>query len=315
MMTFVVMLALLLSGCSETKAPEPPTPSPTVTATATTKAPGPPAKVVDARRTGRVEQLTVQSPALKRTAKVSVLLPAGWTAGGKGWPVLYLLHGCCVSTPDTWLTRGGADELTSRLRAVVIMPEGGPMGWYTDWHSGPAWETFHMAELRPLVEQRYGIGGRRAIAGFSMGGHGAMNYAARYPGVFEAAAAFSGVLDIRQDPSGFGAFLRANGAEATDIWGPVESWDRRNPADLVDRLKGVRLYVSCGNGRPGPLDRTSNEDISEASLLVANRTFAARAKAAGIPAKTDFYGAGTHSWPYWTRALERALPSLFPQSP
>lgn len=38
--------------------------------------------------------------------------------------------------------------------------------------------------------------------------------------------------------------------------------------------------------------------------------FAERARAAGAEITTDFYGAGTHTWPYWERALERALPML-----
>ena len=48
--------------------------------------------------------LTIQSPALGRTAKVRLLTPNGWEQRRRGdrWPVSCLLHGCC----DTLLERG-----------------------------------------------------------------------------------------------------------------------------------------------------------------------------------------------------------------
>jgi S-formylglutathione hydrolase FrmB len=29
-----------------------------------------------------------------------------------------------------------------------------------------------------------------------------------------------------------------------------------------------------------------------------------------VAVRTDFYGPGTHNWPYWQRELRRALPLL-----
>ncbi|MFC6898209.1 hypothetical protein ACFQGX_22960 [Nonomuraea dietziae] len=50
--------------------------------------------VLDEERAGRLVRLTVDSPALKATAKVELLLPTAWRPGTR-WPVLYLLDGCC----------------------------------------------------------------------------------------------------------------------------------------------------------------------------------------------------------------------------
>ena len=36
----------------------------------------------------------------------------------------------------------------------------------------------------------------------------------------------------------------------------------------------------------------------------------ARLKQLRIPVTTDFYGPGTHTWPYWERELRRSLPIL-----
>ncbi len=264
----------------------------------------------------RQDALTIASAALGRDAQVRVLKPAGWTEGSTGWPVLYLLHGCCEPTGDTWLSKGDAAKVTANLSAVVVVPEGGSDGWYADWLDGPAWETFHMKEVRTLVEDLYGVGERRAIAGLSMGGHGALGYAARNPGVFEAVASFSGVLDIRMDVPGFSSFLRDNGADPDKLWGPLpgreDNWRAHNPADLAPKLKGLRLYVSAGNGEPGELDSGGGTDSGEQSILRQSQRFIRAAKMAGLTVETDLYGNGTHDWPYWTRALERALPTLLP---
>ncbi|GII27884.1 alpha/beta hydrolase [Planotetraspora mira] len=280
------------------------------------RAPGPRVTAVEGLN-ARVDRLSIQSPALGREGSVWVLKPKGWTQGSTGWPVLYLLHGCCVSRGDAWLVYGDAERITADLKAVVVVPEGGSMSWYSNWLDGPAWETFHMDEVRPLVERRYGIGDHRAIAGASMGGFGALSYAARHPGVFRAAASFSGVIDTGYDPGGLEGLMREYGVDPRDLWGSVderpEVWKAHNPADLAGHLRGVRVYLSCGDGRPGPFDTPDQAvDAGERSILERNRRFVTAAKAAGVSVTTDFYGAGAHEWRYWTRELEEVLPALFP---
>ncbi|MGI8867555.1 MAG: hypothetical protein ACR2F6_01555 [Mycobacteriales bacterium] len=44
--------------------------------------------------------------------------------------------------------------------------------------------------------------------------------------------------------------------------------------------------------------------MAEAQVLVP------RLRAAHVPVATDFYGAGTHSWPCWEREMHRSLPML-----
>ncbi len=48
-----------------------------------------------------------------------------------------------------------------------------------------------LQELRRLLESDWGAGSRRVVAGPSMGGQGALLYAARHPGMFRATAAYS----------------------------------------------------------------------------------------------------------------------------
>jgi diacylglycerol O-acyltransferase / trehalose O-mycolyltransferase len=268
-------------------------------------------EVVDAR----TDKLVIDSPATGGEQDVWVVKPTGWTKGSTGWRGLYLLHGCCSGGAWDWLRTGEVAKATAGMNAVVIVPEGGPMGWYSDWKKGPAWETFHMSELPGLVESRYGVGSYRAVAGFSMGGLGAFDYAARHPGMFDAAAALSGVLDVRDDVGSYESFFRSNGADTRDVWGEPDEWAAHNPTDLAARLKGVRLYVTAGDGHPGPLDDDTHSqrfDYVEFSILKQDENFVAAAKKAGVEVTTDFYGPGTHTWPYFIRSFQRALPLLLP---
>jgi diacylglycerol O-acyltransferase/trehalose O-mycolyltransferase len=161
------------------------------------------------------------------------------------------------------------------------------------------------------------------VAGLSMGGLGAMTYAARHPGMFAAAASYSGLLHTRYqgDPIPgpkliqdlLGDFGENPGALWGDPRGQGELWAEHNPYDLASRLHGVRLFISFGNGRPGPLDppTVSGEARQiERNLYPQNLAFVERLRQLGIPVRSNNYGPGTHDWPYWQLELHRSLPLL-----
>ncbi len=280
-------------------------------------------RVVAEEKVGpRLVDLTVSSPALGRTAKVRLLTPDGWNERRKGqrWPVLYLLHGCC-DTYDSWTRETDVATLPQLRHTLVVMPEGGPAGWYSDWwnHGNggpPAWETFHLRELRPLLEHGYGAGPRRVIAGLSMGGLGSLLYAAHHPGMFRAAASYSGVVHpLHGDfPSGLMDLLKDFGEDPLALWGdPVAQraiWEAHDPYYLANRLRSIPVFLSSGDGTAGPFDAPGAHDDLEAVLNEMNHAVADRLKAAGVRLTTDFYGPGTHNWPYWERELHRSLPLL-----
>ena len=269
----------------------------------------------------RIVDLTIMSPALGREAKVRLLTPDGWSSRRRAqrWPVLYLLHGCC-DTYDSWTRETDIDRLRRLRHVLVVMPESGDVGFYSNWRNDgrsgpPAWETFHLVELRGLLERRYGAGTPRAVAGLSMGGLGAMSYAARHLGMFAAAASFSGLLHPLADTRLILGLVSTYGPDSRALWGDPdaqrETWAAHDPTALASRLRGTRLFVSSGDGRPGPLDRSRRDrDSVEATVYRESRAFAARLRALDIPATVDFYGRGTHNWPYWERELQRALPLL-----
>jgi diacylglycerol O-acyltransferase / trehalose O-mycolyltransferase len=266
--------------------------------------------------------LTVQSPALGRTAKVRLLTPNGWEHRRRGdrWPVFYLLHGCC-DTYDSWTRETDVEQLHRLRHVLVVMPEAGPFGWYSNWwnHGNggpPAWETFHLQELRRLLERGYGAGHRRVIAGLSMGGFGALSYTARNPGLFRAVASYSGVVHPLHDgfPEGLMAGLVEFGEDPLALWGdPVAQrriWEAHDPYYLARRLRHTPVFLSVGDGTAGPFDPPGTFDELEAELSLQNHAVAARLERVGAPLRTDFYGPGTHTWPYWERELHRSLPML-----
>ena len=88
-------------------------------------------------------------------------------------------------------------------------------------------------------------------------------------------------------------------------------WQRHNPYDLASRLAGTRVFVSCGNGEPGPLDpENAAADRIEASLEPQNEVFAERLRSLTPSATIHLYGRGTHNWVYWERELHRAWPLI-----
>jgi S-formylglutathione hydrolase FrmB len=141
-----------------------------------------------------------------------------------------------------------------------------------------------------------------------------MAYAARHPGLFEGAASFSGVLNPLADADVMLGLMGSHTPDAEAIWGDPdgdrETWQAHDPTALAPKLRGTRLFVSSGNGKPGPLNRDGELDRIEPTVERESKAFAAAAKRAGLPVTTNFYGPGSHDWPYWERELRRALPTL-----
>jgi S-formylglutathione hydrolase FrmB len=230
---------------------------------------------------------------------------------------LYLLHGCC-DTYVSWTRSTDVEQLSSKSDVLVVMPDGGKVGFYSDWRTGPQWETFHTQELPQLLGSQYRASNKAAIAGVSMGGLGALGYA-RHPGRYAAAASFSGIVHTRlsSDVSrGYLGFVSSQGvADPLALWGDPDAdaaiWKQHNPYDLAPLLKNIPLFISAGNGQPGPLDESGTApDSIEPTINAENKKFVRQLHKINANVTVDLYGAGTHNWVYWQRELHRAWPIL-----
>lgn len=274
--------------------------------------------------------LTVPDPSIR------VIVPDDYDPNGtKEYPVLYLLHGA-GDFYQTWTLRTDVEEFTRALDLIIVMPSSGgtcagcgESGWYTDWADGSRhWESFHINVLISWVDQNFATlgNGHRAVAGLSMGGYGAMKYAAKHPGVFEAAASFSGAVDIRWgEPANYVAFRALNpflGTPDDRVWGnqitEEENWKANNPADLVQNYvgTGILLLLATGNGLPGGAHDDPDNPSSYGGYVIENGawqtnvSFRQKLDAAGVPHTDLFYGPGHHDWPYWRDDLLWALPQI-----
>ncbi|WP_424190202.1 alpha/beta hydrolase [Actinokineospora sp. G85] len=284
------------------------------------------AKVVkETRLDNRTLDLEIQSPALRKNGMVRVYLPADWSpTGDKTWPQLWLLHGCCEKLDYTsWDVKTSAKQFTADKGVITVMPTDGAAGMYSEWwNMGLAktanWEAFHMKEVLQIIERGYKGGTKRAAAGVSIGGYGALYYGYAYPGTFQSVASYSGIPNTQfVGTAGVikGILVREGFWNWNDLWGHEwlngNIWRAHNPYANIEKFRGVNLYISSGNGEVGPLDPPGvNGDPLDASTLLTSRSFTDRLKQLGIPATVDYYGKGTHSWPYWDRALRQSWPVL-----
>jgi S-formylglutathione hydrolase FrmB len=271
----------------------------------------------------RTLDLTVLSRAMRSSVPVRVILPTNWRSErGRTFPVVYLLHGG-EDDYTSWTRETDVEALAENSGALVVMPDGGRYGYYSDWYAGrPRWETFHTTELVRLMERRFRANSSRAVIGLSMGGFGALNYAARHPGMFRYAASMSSYVDLN-DPLvrlllDLGS--RGDGTELHDVWGdPKEHddiWQAHNPSAMPSAFRGTKVDLSSGDGTPGPLDDgrpfgvTLVGALAEAALPASLNKFAASLRSAGVDVTTNLYRPGTHSWPYWQRELHRIWPAV-----
>ena len=324
-------LLLLLSALLLTLVPAAPSlaaAAPEAAAEAAAKGGGPrgDAEVVGVTQVGeRLVDLSVRSPALGgRTVPVRLLTPDGWDPEkpGQNWPTLWLLHGCCGDY-TSWTSATDVEDTDSLRDVLVVMPEAGWNGWYSNWWNfgeggDPAWETFHTDELRRLLESDWGASSNRVVAGLSMGGQGALMYAARHRGMFRAAAAYSGAAHPLLNDESVGrimGFFGGRGDDPRRVWGdPVDQraiWQAHDPYYLAKKLKSTPVYLSCGDGTAGPLDPPGATDALEADFNRQNQALAAELKRVGAKKLiTNLYGPGTHRWAYWERELHASLPML-----
>jgi S-formylglutathione hydrolase FrmB len=229
-----------------------------------------------------VSVLELPSPDAAGHRDVWVYRPPG-VPDSAALPVLYLLHGY----PDTPASVFGGLAAQASLGAfqrsggrpfVVVAPDGNGAGhpdteWADSVDGADRVETFLTTVVIPAVEGTHRRdAAHRAIAGYSMGGYGAMNLALRHPDLFGQVAALSGYFRV-DDPDG--VFGGRPDVEAAN------SPDRR-----VAAARGRRVLLSDGDRDEEPVTRGETQ------------RFAALLRAAGIPYTLHVRAGGRHDSAY-----------------
>lgn len=228
------------------------------------------------------------SQSLGKASEMFVLLP---DSGEGPFPTLYLLHGLSDDA-SIWLRRSRVEWYVRDLPLVVVMPDGG-RGWYTNALQGDAYEDHILQDVMGQVERLFPVARerqRRAIAGLSMGGYGALRLALKHPSLFVAAASLSGAVGI-----GHGPITDEMPPDFRRIFGDNPQGSENDLFALAQRVELSqlpRLWLDCGV-----------DDF----LIEHNRAFHAHLQQLQVPhVYLEFPGG--HTWDYWDEHIQQVLP-------
>ncbi|PSK90239.1 S-formylglutathione hydrolase FrmB [Murinocardiopsis flavida] len=226
---------------------------------------------------------------------VNVMLPDDYETSGRTYPVVYLLHGGGTSEDFRSFDEMGIRDVVSGDRDVItVMPDGGHAGWYSDpvkSEAGPRnWETFHIKQLIPWVDanfRTYDEAEGRAVAGFSMGGFGALKYGAKYPDHFASISSHSGPASMRRDAGLVTHWANVSSGAVELAGGTVYGaprWDEKrvtadNPVENVEDYRGKRVFMVAGTS-PDPVNLFDR--ANETQVLAGQREFRGLLDKAGI---------------------------------
>jgi S-formylglutathione hydrolase FrmB len=240
---------------------------------------------------GTVSVLQIRGPSDTQVHPVWVWRPPG--PDSATIPVLYFLHGDPGSARDP-VTAGLAQALNRRLREgyppfVVASADGnGQRHSDSEWANARNGSDLVMDRMSdaaiPAVEGTHmRDAAHRAIAGFSMGGYGAMNVAMQNPGLFGQVVSIAGYFVVNDLSGMFG------GAAAVIA--------RNTPSAHPCQARGMRVLL--------------DEDASEAEPLIRGQAarMGALLRSCGVPVTVQIQP-GTDDWAYAMTALRQAFTFL-----
>jgi S-formylglutathione hydrolase FrmB len=272
-----------------------------------------------------VATIEFDAPAVDRTMKYNIIVPAGYENSDERYPVLYLLHG--LTSDYTAWARMNVPKYAARHEMIVVMPDVGN-SWYVNWAESTdgqknAWEDYMINDVIGHVDKNYRTIAKRegrAINGLSMGGYGGLMLGLRHPEMFCSIGSHSGAISYaagsrarienpnenqrrrRREPS-------ADIREAIGIEGfssqidrtlkgkafvTVEDCDQYDPFKLVLQVPKEELphiHVDCG---------------TEDRLIESSRAFVKVLQENTIP-YSYAESQGGHRPPYWIREVAHSM--------
>ncbi len=230
------------------------------------------------------------------TYRYVVYVPAGWTAE-RSWPIILFLHGSTERGEDglrqSRVGLGAAlRKYPDRYPALVVMPQCRPG---SDWIL-PAMQAQALRVLETTVKEFNGDAQRTYLTGFSMGGYGSWDIAAKHPRRFAALAIVCGGIlsppSVAMRPLAAGTdnpyFRTARAVAHIPCWLFHGDQDRNVPVTesrrMTDALKSLGANVQYTEYR-GVAHECWNQVYAEPGLPIW--LLAQTLKEIGQSAKTD----------------------------
>lgn len=237
----------------------------------------------------RVDTLSIYSTAMDKSIRCVVILPESYDGRNeKRFPVVYLLHGYSGDYSNWIIKAPSIKEDADKYKMIIVCPDGAYGSWYFDsptdqkimykTHVGIEVPNFIDSAYRTIPERK-----ARAIAGLSMGGHGAIYFAWSFPEKFGAAGSMSGAVDITPYKGKYG--LQKTLGDSTQI----SLYERFSMVNFVrDSISPLpALIVDCGLKDP---------------FINDNRLLHHRLMEGNVP--HDYIERpGKHDWAYWQNAV------------
>ncbi len=254
------------------------------------------------------KQYRHSSETLNCTMQFAIFLPPQASNGDKV-PVIYWLSGL-TCTDENFMQKAGAQRIAAELGIAIVAPDTSPRGesaaddknydlgqgasFYVNatqapWNRHYQMYDYVVHELPELIESMFPVNQKRAIAGHSMGGHGALVIALRNPEQYSSVSAFSPISNPVNCPWGKKAFTAYLGSDKTE-------WARYDASTLISQAtEFVPALVDQGTA-----DNFLTEQLKPNTLQSA-------AKESGYPLKFNIHEGYDHSYYFIASFIEDHL--------
>jgi len=252
------------------------------------------------------KQYLHQSAVLNSSMRFAIYLPPQASAAHKV-PVLYWLSGL-TCTDENFMQKAGVQRIAAELGVAIVAPDTSPRGdavaddegydlgkgagFYVNATEQPWQRHYQMYdyivdELPALIEAHFPVTDQRAIAGHSMGGHGALVIALRNAGRYSSVSAFSPITHPMDCPWGQKAFTAYLGKQQ-------DAWREYDASELMRK--------AVDGSAPALVDQGEADDFLDSQLKP--EALQAAAQLSGYPLELRRHEGYDHSYYFIASFIE-----------
>jgi S-formylglutathione hydrolase len=254
------------------------------------------------------KQYSHHSKSLNCKMQFAIYLPPQ-VSSGANVPVLYWLSGL-TCTDENFMQKSGAQRIAAELGVAIVAPDTSPRGdgvvnddaydlgqgagFYVNatempWSKHYQMYDYVVNELPELIESAFSVSDKRAIAGHSMGGLGALNIGMLNPLRYSSISAFSPISNPVNCPWGQKAFTAYLGKDKA-------SWLNYDASEL---MKKATQFV------PAKVDQGESDNFLVDQLKPD--VLEAAARSSGYPLEYQLHKGYDHSYYFIASFIEDHL--------